>query len=738
MGSSKKVTTGYNYFGSFAQAICYGPVSRLTKIRSGETVIWEGDLTPASANDNGSTTITTGIGEIFFRWGTTTQGPSVRLTAQEFDFGDGPTTVPIPAWLNVCYFLAWDVAWGSSPQPPTLTFDIERHVSALDISAHNVSGDAVIPEVIYDLLTHPFLGGIDPAFINTASFVAAAEQTIDEGIVASPVFDENTTIRDTIENLLFYIDGYLRYRDGKIAIGLMRKESHTGLPVIDESKLADEPRPSNEGWSSSWSMTRAVFTDRENDWEQNAQEIYHDAANAALAGERKDEEVRLPFVTRRSVAKILARKKGLRGGLPRMTWEMEVLPTLRNLKPGSLARLNYAELGIEDRVVRVLETGRSLGEDQTLRLIVEEEITRDETNDYTPPADNFATDPNEFTLASTEPRLAWIPPGLKDGKADGFLIACRRPGRTITGFSVWWTWNPLALPYREFETIVAYPAFGQIIWWTRTGDNVILRIRFQNAPDAERALELIQDGLEPYAVSCARLLKTVGGNYDQHQVKSLWLPGVTGGHIVRAGTLDIEVETGLTAFAADPLTLETTSDPGRFPCQYVYLGRREDFCVWASARIAFERELPNGGRSRVRVGKTYQWVENDTELKRHIKALTFNARAEQSLDDTAANVYDRDDTTMSPDGTFTTDWGRRAPTLAELFDVVAVALMFDGVHPASAHVTELNSALKDILWHELADPGEFPTPERVAIAEDADNVLGFRIHTRILLYNTTL
>lgn len=731
MGGSKSVTTGYNYSGTFAQAIGLGPATRLTRITNGQTEIWSGDLDQSSRDGDGMTLLTTTIGTIRFYWGRTDQNPDALLSLSQIDFGAGEVSLYVPAWPHVIYFVADNVAFGGSPTPPTLTFEYEVQKSLLTLSAHHVERDAVIPEVIYDVLTNALWGGgISTSRLNTSSFVTAAETTIAEGITASPYLDENSNVREFIGLLLSYIDGYLRYENGEITLGLMRKEDASSATVIDESLLADEPRPVNEGWRNTWNMTRVVFTDRDNDWESDAVETFEDVANQALTGERVDEEVRLPFVTRRAVAKILAKRKGLKGGLPQMTWELEVLPSLRTLRPGDLAKLTYSKRGITNRLVRILEVNRSVRDNRTVRLTVEEEITRDEEHDYVPPEDDFSNGPQMFALEDTTPRLSTLTTELKNGHPDGFAVFCHRPHKLMQGFECWFTWNPLNRAYGLQNIATAFPAKGVVRWWTGCRNNTgwLLRINFQTEEDKDFVLALLDDGVDFYAAVGRRLYKSAGSSLDQHQVDVIWLQAVNDGYVNAISATELEMEFTGGAFGSTSPAYETLGSNGNQPTLHIYIGRvvvggADDFLMLAG-NVNFERAGPNS-KPIFRINGI---VQPDTDWKRHIRTPTFHLLDKQALLDSGKNIFDRNDTTMCPNGTYDTDWGERIEPLAELYDAVGFALVFGGAHPEEDYIEALDTAL-------YREAFGFASTDEFVLLEDTDAILGFITATGASWYN---
>ncbi len=726
MGSSKKVTTGYKYYGTFAQALGMGPATRLTRISNGETTIWKGDLDQTSRDVNGMTRITTKIGSIRFYWGRSDQQPDTVLQGSKINFGAGAVPFLVPAWPNVIYFVANKVAFGFQPTPPTLKFEFERQLSVLTLSAHSINRDAVIPEVIYDLLTNPMYGlGIAAAKIDTGSFLAAAEQVITEGLGASPWLDENTTVREFIGLLLSYIDGYLRYESGQIAIGLVRKESNTGLPLIDERFMAGEPKPVNKGWSNTWNFTRLVYTDRDRSWQGDAVETYEDAANAGLTGEIVDEEIRLPFVTTRDVSKKLVKRKGLKGGIPTMTWEVDVMPSLRYLAPGNRVKVSYAKRGISERVMRVQEVSRSAKENQLVRLTLVEETTRDESFDYIPADDVFTGIPDEFALVSTTPRLSVLTAELKNGQPDGFLVACHRPHELIEGYRTYFTWDPVQKAYGELSGNGAFPSYGTLSWWTRARNNTswILRINFQTEDDAQFVLSLLEDSGEFYCCVGRRKYKSVGTPIDQHQVDVLWFQAVADGYKAAISATELELEFTSGALGSAEPSLETLAVQGVYPTLHCYVGRKADFSI-VTGSMYFERAGGNASWLWRQAGL----YSPDTEWKRYVCAPTYNVVDAQELTAAGVNTYDRNDTTMCPSGTFGTDWGARVETLAERMDDGGFASVLGGVHPDQEVTDEVDAALYRLVFG-------FESENDYLLAEDTDAILGFKTVTGANWYN---
>lgn len=702
-GGKKAIVTGYNYWGSLAAYICLGPVKRLHRITNGDTVIWSGPITSASADSNGCTILTTTLGSIRFYWGTFTQNPDAILSTLEIDRGSGPELVPMPAFRGLCYFVADDIAFGQQVTPPTLKFLYERESSGLAISSHLENGDAVLPEAIYDLLTNGLYGdGVAGGDLNTASFVAAAEKTIDEGLVASPDIDSAESSRELIGRLLGYIDGTIYFDGGQFVMKLNRVEDATGLPTITEADLLEEPEPDTDQFDQTWSRTIVTFHDRENKWEETGAE-YEDKANAAIVGRKKTKVIPFPWVTRRAVADQMAVYQGLKGGLPHGYWRLVIDPARTDLRVGMLVKLTYARRGIVDRIVRIKRRARNKPSDPSIQLEVYEERQRDIGNEYFPNATyTIPGNTHDFTLPAPVPRLSWLPADLKEGAADGFMVALQRPASGgATGGEIWWTWNPVDQPYQLVAAFTTFPAKGTVLsWWhVRGGANWILRVQF-DADQLDWLQALKEEAPEVFAVIGVRKWPSLVPD-----MLSPWMRLTPGGtfNLISPTVVEIEIDGG-GRFGSDPISLEDEVSEGRYPTQHIYFGRVEDFGIYATDVLNFDRNLGN--------------AVTDTGLLRYIKTPLENTTEAQSTTDVAAVTYDRNDFTASPQGTYSRDWGTAVTSAYEVLDVSAGLRASVAVEDASyPDVDEFDDALGAIFAGTA-------TADQTFMAESIDDVLG--------------
>jgi hypothetical protein len=708
-GGSQQIITGYTYWGSFAGYLCLGPVRTLYKISNGDTIIWEGPITSSSADGNGMTLLTTTLGTIRFYWGTFTQNPDALLSDLEIDLGAGPVSVPMPAFRGLCYFVADDLSFGQQVTPPTLKFHYEKPTSGLAISSHLENGDAVLPEAIYDMLTSGLYGSnVSPGDIDAASFIAAAEQTIDEGLVASPDIDSLEQTRDLVGRMLGYIDGVIYFNGGKFVMALNRIEDPAGLESINESDLLEEPTPDQDQFGESWSRTIVTFHDRENKWEETGAE-FEDKANAAIRGSKVTKVLNFPWITRREVADKLATHLGIKGGLPSGYWQLTVKPTRTSLRVGQLVKLSYAKFGIVDRLVRIKKKQIGRPGDPKISLEVFEERQRDIGNEYFPNAAyTIPGNTHDFTIVSTTPRLSWLPSGLKDGAADGFLVAANRPATgSPTGGEVWWTWSPLDQPYQLLAAFSSFPAKGTLLgWWHVRGASWVLRVQF-SSEDYEWLQTLKDNAPEMFAVLGIR-------THPANVMDPLapWMRVTPGGlfDLVTPTVIDIEVESS-GWFGSTPITLEDGITPARYPTEHIYFGRKEDFAIYPTDVLNFERNAAN--------------AITDGALVRYVKVPLANDTEEQSVTDVAAVTFDRDLLTGSPQGTYSRDWGAAVLSGYEAFDVEAGT---EVMVPSTVQIWEdIDDALGEVF-------GGSASADETLLVESIDDLLGAMVENDSTIY----
>lgn len=619
-----QVIVGYNYYGSFALALCHGPVSKVLEIWANGVRVWDGAVD--RGNDDDPAELDTDLGTVELYWGT---------AAQNLD-GDLDHGI---AYRYVCYAVAKQIHFGQSPTPPNLEFVVERHTEGLTLSAHDLDGDAVLPEVIYDLLTSPVYGcGIDDGNLDAASFEGAAEAVIDEDLGVSPSWRQPTTFRQALADLLGYVGGVVYFRDGKIHWKLLRDEAAT--VDLDEGDLVEEPAIARASWAEIRNEVRLSYTDRKRDFEANNVTVTDMAAAQAL-GYFATEEMQRPWVTRRGVAKRLAIAAQQLLGVPGATADLQVRSGAGPIRPGDRVDLAYAPLGIAAMPLRVLEVESGDPGRPSLRLRCEEDSARLADASYVPPdeTDHDGTDPAPAACAM---RIGWLTTSQKEGYADGLVVAAARPHGLVIGGSVYAAWQAGG-DYRLMAQFSGFALEGTVSRWKASGANWVLDLTLATDHD-QAALEAYKNaGLELFVVSGIRRIVTGPPAVDEHQVTPSWGLAVAGGRLELVGTKRWEIEVASGQFGSQSYGIEAAPTPGWHPTAKVFVGRLSDFVLLRTDSLAFERNQGN--------------ATGDAALERFIRVLTRTWGEIQALGDGTSIEFDRDDTTMSPSGTYSTDWG---------------------------------------------------------------------------------
>ena len=264
-GSTTNVTTvGYNYYMTFAEGICVGPVDTLLAIyKDDDQLLWSGELNrPLSGGQE--TIAIPDYGSIVFYFGTTDQvaNPTMGTIIPDATLNTG--------YRGLCWALFNDFNLGDYHRVPSLKFII-RKTPVLSFSGLGASQT-------YDYNPAHALWYI---LHNMVGFPESWSDTTDFGNVASTLYVENRGISmlfgdfqpasSYISSVLLHMDGVLRYgSDMKFHPKLLRQDyAVSELPLIDENVILEDP-----------AFTRANFNTTSNELKIQ----YNEIANVTRGG----------------------------------------------------------------------------------------------------------------------------------------------------------------------------------------------------------------------------------------------------------------------------------------------------------------------------------------------------------------------------------------------------------------------------------------------------------------------
>lgn len=627
--AGKKSTThitGYNYFGTYALGICFNEITEIEQIVYLENEILEAAETPVDANT--PLTVETGVGDFVFYCGGSTQPIPTELA----DLGAQP------GYRSMGYVVCNNIAFGTSPSPPNLQFLIKRQLNVLTLDAHHINGDAILAEVLYDLLTNTSYGlRIDPTRIEASTFEAIGNAMIAESHGLSPYMDEDTTARQLIGDLLEYSDLAIgETSDHKLQ--LLRIRDLTAR-TIDSNDLLERLVKEPESWSETFVETRVEFSDREAKGE-NRSVVYHDLAAEANGAQNTYQEFRRPFITQDAIASAHAIEIGRFGGVPEVNFKGELNSSNSTIKPGEKVSIDNNVILVES--VEIAGPGSS-------GVRFSGRLDRSYLRRRLPGVTEYAFNLSKYQPAPATFRIAQLPETDYNGKVDGFFVAASRPNPGINAGILHWG-DDLNQGWREQYQINLFALAAKIGAWRHVnGRNDALDITFDIDLDQSEFQSIVSRNEQRllYVVTCYR--DVIPPGTDQHSVMTVWA-------VIRAGSVPtphatdprrwlIDVESGYKL--SKTFLYNTVDGSGRFPCERVFIGPEDAFHSITFDNRYFERLHRND--------------VFDTELKRHIKLQTKTPKEVEDFNTAPSHYYDRDDTTMNPDGTFVEDWNEASP-----------------------------------------------------------------------------
>jgi hypothetical protein len=304
--TSTKTTTGYRYFCGIEMALSY-QFDALTQIIIGDKIAWSGSVTTDSEiliNNKtlfgGDDPTSGGNGGVWGYLGVHVGLPNASkdpyLLSQYGNYS---------AHRGVGY-----VVWkgqkrtkgsgyiGNSTQIDAWAFvvrAIPANIPGGSAYANINSGDANPAEIIYDVLRNSeYAVGMNGAFIDDGSFLAASQVFYNDGFGVSAGWDNQKPCREVINNLLQLTDSVL-YSDlstGKMVLKPARADYDPSiLQSFDETNIGALVSYSRGAWAETTNEVKVPFVDRMNNFIsriQPAQDIANVRIQAAVISAQID------------------------------------------------------------------------------------------------------------------------------------------------------------------------------------------------------------------------------------------------------------------------------------------------------------------------------------------------------------------------------------------------------------------------------------------------------------------
>lgn len=382
MINGKFETVGYKYGGILAFGVClsYGAVT-FRKLWAADRKFWSGSVTPTSMGGSGATALTsqTLAGAL---WGGAGKGGGIeRLTAGgsaliRFFAGyaaqnpnalmEGTIDEELPAYRGLSYFVLegslglpqrGGVGLGESVALPPISAEVQVIPNALGLGAIGLEANPA--EVLYDLLTNEWAGiGIDPSFIDSASFIAAGETLDDEDHGISLVISQPGTAGESVREVERQIDGLLweDHSAGTIKLRLIR-DDYNPIDLLElngDDVVIEEFR--TQTWEELYSQVIVNYRSRARGYKPASQPGQDQAQFFnSDRGAPRTAEVSFPGCCTEALANQLAGRVQNSLSIPDMQIRLRANRKAVELRPGDVFVLDYPEYDLENVVLRVMK-----------------------------------------------------------------------------------------------------------------------------------------------------------------------------------------------------------------------------------------------------------------------------------------------------------------------------------------------------------------------------------------------
>lgn len=245
---------GYKYYASWALGICMGPADVLYTVFRDQDPIWEGELTRPESGGEATIQIEGG-GTMVFYFGTNDQVPNIKAGALLPD----PTLNT--GYRHLCWAFFDAFFMNEYNRMPSMSFIIKKIPPMFSESTSQVQTYDINPaHALWHTLVNK--AGLPEEWVHSGDFLAVATELLAEGRGISILFDAHQATQNYLEAINSHVDCILRYgSDGKFHPKLIRYVSPIGLPIIDKSKLVEEPTFSRRSWIDTINEVKVQYSE---------------------------------------------------------------------------------------------------------------------------------------------------------------------------------------------------------------------------------------------------------------------------------------------------------------------------------------------------------------------------------------------------------------------------------------------------------------------------------------------
>ena len=484
-------TTGYNVYADIAAAICAGPVDQLEKILIDGVVVWAS----ANAVRNGTNphfyeSTVPGFGTFRIYWGTSSQPKDTLIlnfsagteitwddTGEpwEFQTRDGTTNRPItyttspcpddhPAYLDQCYMVWSQLFCGqnreSVPNVEVIVAKAARPFPELD---PDITDEGVNPVfAVAEILTNELYGaglplsalsvtqwnGVATTAANLRTFARptapGSPVSVPFGHI-SPIVDRQVTVKQILNELFGYFDGWVRPKDGALEVGLFPHDgvTPTGLTTLSLQDDTALPEYQPGSWNDTLSQVTVTHRDYALDHKENAETCAQPLA-LAVTGQPQRENLSRPFfITRWQAqdyaarwARIHAHPANLVRGRIRVRTEKAVHSSGQPILAGDRFIFDYAPYSLQIVARVISRQDDSSGGEISLQFEAERGLA---PLPYALAGDNRPTITQVIPTTIGNARIFQLPTGFLEEPNPAVVPLAERPAAAVVGFNAFFS-----------------------------------------------------------------------------------------------------------------------------------------------------------------------------------------------------------------------------------------------------------------------------------------------------------
>ena len=449
MFSSERITLAYQYHMGLQLALCWGTVDELiglqfddrdvvllNRVNSADVVTFAMDAPTLFSSDDPANGLK---GPVKFYNGTFTQIANSYLAQQFGEF-------TIPAYRGVCYAVFEKCYLSNNDSIPAIAWIIRRTPNPLGLTGgkHNIGGDANPACAVYEIMTNTFWGaGVPTSAIDTASFVAAADTLFNESLGISMLIDSPGTAEGMMAEILRHVDGvvFIDPETGKFSMKLARADYVvSSLPLLNPSNIeADSFKYTRGSWDETKNTVKVKYVDRAQNYTERVVQ-HQNLANISTRGGQVDaDDFDFIGLSNPTAANIVAARVMKTVSSPLSRVDLQVNRTAFGLRPGSVFRLSWPQLGVAEVVFRVTEIDYGGSNTGVLQIKAVEDVFSTSFSSYiNPPASGWVSPFGPVTALSRRDAFE-LPYAMQETPSgDRYVVTLGSPSReSDLGYRVW-------------------------------------------------------------------------------------------------------------------------------------------------------------------------------------------------------------------------------------------------------------------------------------------------------------